>query len=88
VNGMCEGGLPSTAIHRAPTIRVRRPRRRETQPLGVDRNQARALLASAEAAGARDHALLCLLLPNGLLVREAIGSLTSPRAVVSRRGLV
>ena len=62
------------AIPRAPTVRVRRPRPRETQRLGVDRDQARALLTSAEAAGARDHALLCLLLLNGLRVSEAVGT--------------
>jgi integrase/recombinase XerD len=62
------------AMHRAPTVRVRRPRPRETQRLGVDRDQARALLTSAEATGARDHALLCLLLLNGLRVSEAVGT--------------
>jgi integrase/recombinase XerD len=61
-------------IGRAPTIRVRRPRLRDPQRLGLDRHQAHALLAAAEAAGPRDHALVCLLLLNGLRVSEAVGA--------------
>jgi integrase len=52
--------------------RVRRPKMvSDYQPLGLDHDQAKALLATAVAAGPRDHALVCLLLLNGLRVTEA-----------------
>jgi site-specific recombinase XerD len=38
------------AIHRAPTIRVRRPRPRENQRLGVDRDQVRAAVRERQSA--------------------------------------
>jgi len=59
-------------IARSPIDRVRRPRVvDDAQPLGLDRDQATQLLLDAAEAGPRDHALICLLLLNGLRVSEA-----------------
>jgi site-specific recombinase XerD len=59
-------------IGRSPVARVRRPRVfDDAQPLGLDRDQATRLLLAAADAGPRDHALICLLLLNGLRVSEA-----------------
>jgi len=44
---------------------------RDSQTLGLDREEAVRFLAAAEAASARDHALACLLTLNGLRVSEA-----------------
>lgn len=63
------------AIDRSPVSRVRRPRVSDESPrLGVDRDGLRALLDAGVAAGARDHALVCLLALNGLRVSEAVGA--------------
>jgi integrase/recombinase XerD len=62
-----EGALPHS-----PLAHVRRPSvARDSQTLGLDREEAVRLLAAAEAASARDHALTCLLTLNGLRVSEA-----------------
>jgi integrase/recombinase XerD len=64
--------VDETAIPRSPIDRVRRPRVvDDAQPLGLDRDQATQLLTAARTAGPRDHALICLLLLNGLRVSEA-----------------
>jgi site-specific recombinase XerD len=64
--------LAEDAIARNPLDRVRRPRIvDDAQPLGLDCDQAAQLLGAAANAGARDHALICLLLLNGLRVSEA-----------------
>jgi integrase/recombinase XerD len=64
-----EGILPLS-----PVQRVRRPRvGRESQTLGLDRDQACTFLAQAAAASPRDHALACLLILNGLRASEAAG---------------
>lgn len=64
--------LAEDAIARNPLDRVRRPRIvDDAQPLGLDRDQATQLLNAAANAGPRDHALICLLLLNGLRVSEA-----------------
>jgi integrase/recombinase XerD len=44
---------------------------RDSQTLGLDREEAIRFLAAAEAASTRDHALACLLTLNGLRVSEA-----------------
>jgi integrase/recombinase XerD len=44
---------------------------RDSQTLGLDRQEAVRFLAAAEATSARDHALACLLILNGLRVSEA-----------------
>jgi site-specific recombinase XerD len=58
-------------IARNPAVHVRRPRVGNDSPtLGLDLTEARSFLAAAETAGPRDHALVCLLLLNGLRVSE------------------
>jgi integrase/recombinase XerD len=65
--------LDQGAVLRNPAARVRRPRVSHDSPrLGLDRDEARALLRAAERAGRRDHALVSLLLHCGLRVSEAI----------------
>jgi integrase/recombinase XerD len=62
-----EGALPHS-----PATHIRRPSvARDSQTLGLDREEAVRFLAAAEAASARDHALACLLTLNGLRVSEA-----------------
>jgi integrase/recombinase XerD len=62
-----EGALPHS-----PATHVRRPSvARDSQTLGLDRQEAAQLLAAAQAASACDHALACLLILNGLRVSEA-----------------
>src|SRR6266545_3658189 len=62
-----EGALPHS-----PVTHVRRPSvTRDSQTLGLDREEAVRFLGAAEAASARDHALACLLTLNGLRVSEA-----------------
>jgi integrase/recombinase XerD len=62
-----EGALPHS-----PVTHVRRPSvARDSQTLGLDREEAIRFLAAAEAASARDHGLACLLTLNGLRVSEA-----------------
>ena len=58
-------------VARNPAAHVRRPRVGDDSPtLGLDLAEARRLLEAAETAGPRDHALVCLLLLNGLRVSE------------------
>ena len=67
--------LAEEAIVASPLALVRRPRLDEESPtLGLDRDQARAFLAAAAAAGHRDQLLALLLLHNGLRVSEACGA--------------
>jgi site-specific recombinase XerD len=62
-----EGALPHS-----PVAHVRRPSvARDSQTLGLDREETVRFLAAAESASARDHALVCLLILNGLRVSEA-----------------
>jgi integrase/recombinase XerD len=59
-------------LSHSPVTHVRRPSvARDSQTLGLDREEAVRFLAAAEAASARDHALACLLALNGLRVSEA-----------------
>ena len=58
-------------ITRDPAAHIRRPRVGDDSPtLGLDLEEARRILDAAETAGPRDHALVCLLLLNGLRVSE------------------
>jgi integrase/recombinase XerD len=62
-----EGALPHS-----PATHIRRPSvARDSQTLGLDREEAVRFLATAQDASARDHALACLLTLNGLRVSEA-----------------
>jgi integrase len=59
----------------SPAAHVRRPKvTQESTTLGPDRDEARALLAAAEALGPKYDALISLLLLNGLRVSEAVGA--------------
>lgn len=71
ISGFYGYAVDEDAIPRSP-VRVRRPRVSTESPrLGVDREEAAALLA-ASVGNARDHALACLLVLNGLRVAEAL----------------
>ena len=62
-------------IAKDPGVNVRRPRvPRESSTKGLDRMQMGAMLTHAEMAGPRDHALVALLILNGLRVSEACGA--------------
>lgn len=66
--------LDAGLIAASPVDRVKRPTVAGDSPrLGLDRDEAAALLDAAESGGPRDHALVCLLLLNGLRVSEALG---------------
>ena len=78
-----------------PAAHVRRPRVGDDSPtLGLDLAEARRFLEAAAIAGPRDHALVCLLLLNGLRVSEVctahVTDLSSERGhrvlVVDRKG--
>jgi integrase/recombinase XerD len=72
LSSFCRWALAEDAITRNPLDRVRRPRIvDDAEALGLDRDQAARLLDAATNAGPRDHALICLLLLNGLRVSEA-----------------
>jgi integrase/recombinase XerD len=71
VSGLYAAALDLGLVDRNPADRVRRPRLRDDSPrAGLTDAQARGLLEAARAAGARDHAVACLLLLNGLRVSE------------------
>jgi integrase/recombinase XerD len=60
------------AITLSPATFVRRPFvDRSVRSLGLEREEAARLLEAAAVASPRDHALVCLLLLNGLRVTEA-----------------
>ena len=62
-------------IRISPAVHVRRPRLDyESHAMGLDRNEVGAMLVAAGLSGARDHALVSLLAPNGLRVSEAVGA--------------
>lgn len=62
-------------IDRDPAAYVRRPKLDyESRTLGLDRNELGAFLVQAGLCGGRDHALMCLLALNGLLISEALGA--------------
>lgn len=65
--------VDEAVLDASPVDRVRRPRVSGESPrLGLDRGEAKAVLDAAADAGPRDHALVALLLLNGLRVSEAV----------------
>jgi integrase/recombinase XerD len=61
-------------IDRSPAAHVRRPRLDyQSHAIGLDRNELGALLVAAGLAGPREHALMSLLVLNGLRISEALG---------------
>ena len=74
LSGFYRYALDEGLLERNPVAGVRRPRLSEdSQALGLDRDQTRALLGAADSASARDRALLYLLVFLGLRVSEAVG---------------
>jgi integrase/recombinase XerD len=72
LSGFYRYAIQEGALPHSPVTHVRRPAvARESQTLGLDGEEAVQFLAAAEAASARDHALVCLLTLNGLRVSEA-----------------
>jgi integrase/recombinase XerD len=70
--GFYRHAVQEGALRHSPITHVRRPSlARDSQTLGLDRQEAVRFLTAAEAASARDHALACLLTLNGLRVSEA-----------------
>jgi integrase/recombinase XerD len=64
--------LDEGVVEANPVERVRRPRvGDESQTLGLDRDELRAILRAAEQSGPRDMALVSLLALNGLRVSES-----------------
>ncbi len=57
----------------SPLAHIKRPKvADDSQSTGLDRDEARSLLVAARASGPRDHALVALLLFNGLRVSEVV----------------
>lgn len=70
--GFYRYAVEEAALPRSPVAHVRRPSvARDSQTLGLDRDEAARFLAAAETASTGDHALACLLMLNGLRVSEA-----------------
>ena len=71
MSGLFRYAFEEGYVDRNPAAHVRRPRVGDDSPtLGLDLLEARRFLQAAEMAGPRDHALVCLLLLNGLRVSE------------------
>jgi len=78
VSGLFRYAYEEGYVDRNPAAHVRRPRVSDDSPtLGLDLVEARRFLQAAETAGLRDHALVCLLLLNGLRVSEVCTALVS-----------
>lgn len=89
VAGFYETAVEERFLERSPAARVRRPRLdRDSQTLGLEREQCRALLDAAALAGPREHALICLLLLNGLRISEALGIRPADLSVVQGHQVV
>jgi len=62
-------------IRKSPMTRIRRPRTSSESPRsGLDRDEVRAVLATAEASSPRDRALVTLLVLSGTRVSESLGA--------------
>lgn len=75
VAGFYAYAIDERLITANPVARVRRPRVDDESPrLGLAKEEVAALLALAAEGPARDHALLCVLVLNGLRVSEAVAA--------------
>jgi site-specific recombinase XerD len=75
LSGLYTYAVSEDAITRSPVAHVRRPRLGQDSPtLGLDRDEARRLLAAARAHSTRASALVTLLLHGGLRISEALGA--------------
>ena len=71
ISGLFRYAYEEGYVAHDPAAHVRRPRVGDDSPtLGLDLAEARRFLQAAATAGPRDHALVCLLLLNGLRVSE------------------
>lgn len=75
LSGFYAYAVSEDVIGRSPVAHVRRPRLGQDSPtLGLDRDEARRLLTGARAHSTRAHALVTLLLHDGLRISEALGA--------------
>ena len=73
VAGLYAYAVAEGVLDRSPLAHVKRPKvADDSQSTGLDRDEASSLLAAAQASGPRDHALVALLLFNGLRVSEVV----------------
>jgi integrase/recombinase XerD len=73
--GYYKYAMSEDLLTRNPCEHVRRPRvAQDSATLGLDREQARAMLRAAEHHGARSYALVTLLMHDGLRISEALGA--------------
>ena len=78
ISGLFRYAYEEGYVTRDPAAHIRRPRVGDDSPtLGLGLEEARRILDAAETAGFRDHALVCLLLLNGLRVSEVCTALVS-----------
>jgi integrase/recombinase XerD len=75
VAGFCKYAAGEDLLDHSPAVHVRRPRLDyESHAVGLDRNEAGALLVAAGLGSPAEHALVSLLALNGLRVSEAVGA--------------
>jgi integrase/recombinase XerD len=75
VSGFFDYAVDQRLVNRNPVDGARRPRVPENvSTLGLSKPQVRRLLQVARQAGARETALICLLLHLGLRISEAVGA--------------
>lgn len=74
ISGFYAYALDEGLVDRSPVARVKRPKVSDESPrFGLDKDEARALLAASDRKP-RDHGLAALLLLNGLRVSEALAA--------------
>lgn len=75
ISGFYRYAVEEEFLDHSPAIHVRRPRLDyESHATALDRNEVGALLVAAGLGTAQDHALVSLLILNGLRVSEATGA--------------
>lgn len=75
LSGFYRYAVAEGVVSRNPVDHVRRPKTGHDSPtLGLDRDEARRLLAAAAAHGPRAGALIALLVYSGLRIGEALGA--------------
>ena len=75
ISGFYRYAVEEDLLDHSPAIHVRRPRLDyESHATALDRNEVGVLLVAAGLGAAQDHALVSLLILNGLRVSEATGA--------------
>ncbi|KAA1415375.1 tyrosine-type recombinase/integrase [Nocardioides humilatus] len=75
LSGYYRYAVSEDAIRRSPVEHVRRPKLGQDSPtLGLEKEEAKRLLRVARAHGTRAHALVSLLIFDGLRISEALGA--------------